>query len=734
MGDMKLVRLFVLISCLAFLSLSSNAAERTKARLALSAETARPGDTVMAAVELLMPPKWHTYWRNGGDSGTPTKITWEIPQGIAAGEIQWPPPEKYTAADLITYVYHDQVLLLVPLKLASDVPSGLATIKAKVSWLECEEICLPGEAAVEAVLVVGSESKPSKDAGLIESWQKKLPATSHGLMVKARWEKPPKEDSRPLLLEWELQPKPEIADFFPYGGDDFEIGGATERLTPQAAAVTLRKTVKKFGDNWPARVSGLIVTKASATAPAQAFEVNLELSSQPADKAAAPTVSGTAPVSSASDTSLFQMLLLAFLGGLILNIMPCVLPVIALKILGFVNQSKEDPRRVRQLGLVYASGVLVSFLVLAGIVIGVQRAGQVADWGMQFQNPQFVVGMTILVTLVALNLFGLFEVTLSGGAMQAATTLAYKEGNAGAFFNGVLATALATPCTAPALASALGFAFSQPPGIIVLMFSTVGLGLAAPYVVLSWKPGWLKFLPKPGAWMEKFKIAMGFPMLATAVWLLWLTTSHYGRDGVLWIGIFLASISLAAWMWGEFVQRGRKHRGVALAMCLAVVAGAYVVALEKELNWRSPARLAKSEQFLAAHPDGIQWRPWSSEAVEEARAAGHPVLVDFTADWCLSCKFNKKTSLEIPSVRTKLKEIDAVALIGDYTNKDPKITEELRKHGRAGVPLVLVYPADPASLPEVLPVLLTPGKVLDALNKAASSKGVSQVQAGAPQP
>jgi thiol:disulfide interchange protein DsbD len=318
---------------------------------------------------------------------------------------------------------------------------------------------------------------------------------------------------------------------------------------------------------------------------------------------------------------------------------------------------------------------------------------------MQFQNPQFLVGMTVLVTLVALNLFGLFEVTLAGGAMQAAGELAGKEGNAGSFFNGVLATALATPCTAPFLGVALGFAFAQPAPIVALMFATVGLGLAAPYVVLSWNPGWLKFLPKPGAWMEKFKVAMGFPMLATAVWLLWLTTSHFGRDGVLWIGIFLATVAMAAWIWGEFVQRGGKGQGLASAASALVLAGGYFYALEGQLNWRSPARSAKSSQAVLAHMSGIQWRPWSAKAVEEARAAGHPVFVDFTADWCVTCQLNKKTSIEIPSVQEKLKEIDAVCLLGDYTNEDPAITEELKRFERAGVPLVLAYPADVAKPP-----------------------------------
>jgi len=723
---MKLARLFALLGCLQLLSAPLSAVERTKARLVLSANAARPGDIVTAGVELRMPPKWHTYWRYGGDSGAPTKIEWQLPSGITAGEIQWPIPEKYTAADLTTYVYHDVVLLLVPLKLASDVAPASAGIKAAVSWLECEELCLPGKADLETSLTIGSESKPSADAELIEAWRKKLPGTSAAFPVQARWENSATDDSRPLLIEWGPQPKPEAADFFPYASEDYEVGGATERLNSPGNTVSIRKTVKKLGDKWPERIAGLIVAKSSATAENQADEIILALTV--GTEANAPTAA--AAIADASPKrSLANMLLLAFLGGLILNIMPCVLPVIALKILSFVNQSKEDARRVRQLGLVYAAGVLVSFLVLAGIVIGVQQAGRAASWGMQFQNPQFLIGMTTLVTLVALNLFGLFEITLGGGAMQAAGALASKEGSAGAFFNGVLATALATPCTAPFLGVALGFAFAQPAPIVALMFATVGLGLAAPYVVLSWNPGWLKFLPRPGVWMEKFKIAMGFPMLATAVWLLWLTTSHFGREGVLWIGIFLATVAMAAWIWGEFVQRGGKRKGLAVAASAVVLVCGYFYSLEAQLHWRSPARVANSGQGVLVHSDGIQWRAWSAKVVQEARNAGHPVLVDFTADWCVTCQLNKKTSLEIPSVQAKLKELDAVALLGDYTNEDPAITAELKRFERAGVPLVLVYPADVAKPPLVLPELLKPSIVLDALEKVGGSKIISKAKA-----
>jgi thiol:disulfide interchange protein DsbD len=321
---------------------------------------------------------------------------------------------------------------------------------------------------------------------------------------------------------------------------------------------------------------------------------------------------------------------------------------------------------------------------------------------MQFSSPEFLVVLTVLVTLVALNLFGLFEVNLGGRAMGAAGTLAARHGPAGAFFNGVLATVLATPCTAPFLSIALGFAFAQNPPVIVLMFLTVGIGLASPYLILSWQPAWLKFLPKPGPWMQRFKVAMGFPMLATAFWLLSLVPIHYGERSW-WLGFFLILLAFAAWLFGEFFQRGRSRRGVALALTLAALATSYGVVLEGRLHWRSPeAGLAQTEG-LEAPPSGLAWRPWSAAAVAGARQEGRPVIVDFTAKWCLTCNTLVKPALENPSVCDRVEQINALPLLGDYTRFPPAITDELKQFGRAGVPLILVYPRNPSEPPFVLP-------------------------------
>ncbi|HZL42940.1 MAG TPA: thioredoxin family protein, partial [Verrucomicrobiae bacterium] len=447
------------------------------------------------------------------------------------------------------------------------------------------------------------------------------------------------------------------------------------------------------------------------------FEVAMPISPQAPADSGATTMTGGAANAAALLPPLWKMLLYAFIGGLILNVMPCVLPVISLKILGFVRDAQSSPARVRRLGLMYGFGVLFSFLILAGIVIGFKAAGHRAGWGMQFSNPHFLVGLTVLVTLVALNLFGLFEVQPGARILDAAGAASSRHGDSGAFFNGMLATVLATPCTAPYLGAALGFAFLQPPAVTLLVFVMVAIGLALPYVVLSWQPAWLKFLPRPGPWMERFKIAMGFPMLATAIWLCSLTATFYGNRAW-WLGLFLVILALAAWIYGEFVQRGKSRRPLAVLAVLLLLIGGYAWAIEGQLRWTEPLADSAATDSLRKNPDGIDWQRWDPRAVAHAQEEGHPVLVDFTADWCLTCQANKRIAMDIPSVRAKLKEIGAASFIGDYTRLPEEMTAELNRYGRAGVPLVLVFPPKSGEPPIVLPELLTPGIVLDALNRA----------------
>lgn len=681
----------------------------------LEFDEAQPGDTVLAAVRLEMDSKWHTYWKNPGASGMATQIKWTLPAGVETGQTRWPTPKKLFDEEFTTYVYDDEVLLLVPIKFGPDLTPGSIRLRAEVSWLECEVACIPGDARVEAVLNIGGKQTKSEHWEEIHKWQRNLPRSGAHLEAMARWEKPASESERPLLLRWQTTNNVTNPDFFPYTSDEFEVLPATQVLPTEHAVAQISKVVRKI-EAWPAAISGLIVQ--TVDGKQEAFEVTVPLTD------GSPTRSGSSPPPSAGTKSPFQgkspglwlMVLYAFVGGLILNIMPCVLPVIALKILGFVGQSQDSPGRIKALGLLYGLGVLVSFMALAGLVIGVKAAGRSAGWGMQFSNPQFLVILTVVITLVALNLFGLFEINPGGKVLSSAGALASRHGAGGAFFNGVLATVLATPCTAPFLGVALGFAFSQSAWVIIAIFTSVAFGLSFPYLLLSFNPSWLRFLPKPGAWMERFKVAMGFPMLATAVWLFSLLPVHYGERSW-WLGIFLVLLALVAWIFGEFVQKGQRRRGLAWTFIVALLFLGYTGVLESQLRWRV-AETAKPGPGMAQKSEGgVPWEVWSPEAVIAARTSGRPVLVDFTAKWCLTCNTIVKPALESAAVRNKLMEVNAVALLGDYTLFPKNITEELNRFGRAGVPLVLVFPADPRQPAVVLPEALTPSMVVNALTK-----------------
>ena len=707
-------RIGLLLSILLCLAALTVRAAHTQVTLLLSDDTAKPGDTVWVGVHLKMDPGWHTYWKNSGAAGMPTTIAWQLPPGVTAGDIQWPLPQKFPPVEVTTYGYEGETMLLVPLTIGTNVPPGPITLTANLTWLECQDVCIPGKTTVQATLNIGNETKPSGNAAAIESWKAKTPGNSDGWVLRAWWEKSADNDTRPLIIDGGFMvsvgpPAPLVsADFFPYASDNYEIQPATDVLAGKFINdIRLRKIVKKFSGDWPKEVSGVVVVQTQAEETPMGVEIKLPIADEPPTNVSAstPVVSETnttaAPISNATaattsaTTSLPMMLFYAFIGGLILNIMPCVLPVIALKILGFVSEARSEPRRVRNLGFIYALGVLVSFSAIAIIVIGIKAAGRHVGWGLQFGNPIFVVGLTTLVLLVALNLFGVFEIVPGAKVMNAAGNLASRHGAAGAFFNGLLATILATPCTAPFMAPAIGFAFAQSDVVIFLILLFLGLGLAAPYVLLSCNPALLKFLPKPGPWMEKFKIAIGFPMLGTVVWLFDIAASDYGSKAW-WLGIFLVIVACAAWVFGEFIQRGRSGKGIAWTVILILLAGGYAYALEDRLQWREMmTEKSATNSLVEASADGVSWQPWSREAVAQARAAGKPVLVDFTATWCVTCNATVKPALEYPSVVERLKELNATTLLADYTRTPQQMTDEIAKYGSAGVPLVLVYPKNP---------------------------------------
>ena len=673
---------------------------KTKVSLLVNPALAKSGSTVEVGMRLEMPAGWHTYWRNAGENGTPTIIKWTLPKGITAGEIQWPVPEKVEWLEMFTYAYHGEVLLIVPLTLSADLPAGEHTLAAKVDWLECEETCIPGEAEVSAKLFVGVETKPGSHAELFTKTRAQWPAKNEIPKLRAQWAGSPNADGeRTLELIVPVDSKEAAVHFLPFGttGKKWEIAHATT-LTKGENEFTLSKIITSKDGNWPTEVRGVVrfETEGKVTSHETAFQIG-------ATESEGKLSGGT---EGDSPKSIGYILSFAFLGGLILNIMPCVLPVISMKILGFVQQSNEAPGHLRNLGITYGLGVFFSFMVLAGMMIAAKKATGMASWGMQMQSPVFNLVLMVVVTLVALNLFGVFEVTLGGGsAMTKANALASREGYLGAFFNGILATALATPCTAPFLAGGMGAALTQSNGVIIAAMTAVAAGLAFPYVLLSFKPGWLKILPKPGDWMVQFKQIMGFPMLAAAVWILSFTGPMFGKSGVMWLGVLLVFVGLTAWVFGEFTQRTVAKSSKPIIVCALMLISGYGMALEWGLDWQH------------RWTQEMKWERWSPEAVAKARAAGHPVLVDFTADWCLTCKFTKAAAIDVDSVIKKMSDVDGVAFIADWTNKDQTITKVLQQYQRAGVPLVLVYPSEGEAI-VLPPVMSGPEKVLEALDKA----------------
>ena len=720
---------------LVFQALAAN----TEATLITAASQVQPGSTFLAALRLRMDPGWHTYWVNPGESGMATTIEWTLPKGVTAGPIRWPVPEITSEPEMTTFTLSKEAVLVIPITVAKDAKPGEAVLQGKVSWLECKESCVPASASVEARIVVGASEVASKEAPEIQKAQAAVPARSDNLAVKATWVGTPGEKGTLAIEGAQVQEFAPI-DFLPYPNDGVEVSPKAKVVSGSGGAFRIEKEIKRLGAAFPAVLEGILIQTPKEGSPT-ALEIALELTARTSNSnASAPssvggTMTNSPPAAAGTGNSaiaaskaplplgggetpptLFAALLLAFLGGLILNIMPCVLPVIALKILGFVQQSKEAPHRAKTMGLLYAAGVLASFLVLAVAVLAVRASQHDVSWGMQMQNPYFRLALLTVVTMVALNLFGVFEVTLGSAATGAAAGLASQGGNAGALFNGILAVALATPCTAPFLSVALGFAFTQPGGVVLAIFLSTGLGLAFPYVLLSWKPGWLKFLPKPGNWMLRFKVAMGFPMLATAVWLLHITAPAFGDEAILPLGLLMVLVALAAWIWGAFIQSGSGRTWPSLVACVAVLAAGYFLILESELHWRNPTPAKPSTAgFVQDHPDGIEWHPWSPEAVQAARAQKLPILVDFTAKWCPTCKLNKRIAIDIPDVRDKLKSLGAKAFRADYTEKDPRITAALAQYQRAGVPMVLLYPSQPDLPAKVLPTQLSKGIVLEAL-------------------
>ena len=655
-----------------------------EAELVPAVTSVQPGQAFDVALRLAHDPHWHTYWINAG-TGYPTSIKWTLPPGWQAGDIQWPVPHVLTDAHgtITGNGYDGEVYLLVTLTPPADLPPGSSiTLQAAVAWLMCKEVCMPGEAALELTLPVDA-GPPAPHP----RWGSKLTA-ARGQWPHAPdgWQLAAARDNRTVTLT--VQP-PTGATFTPADFHFFADDGLIAYDQPQPIRaggngdLVLTLPIDLAGPKNPTRLYGVLAL-AKGDIPGVRIDLPFSTPSAPSNLRSSTAGAGSLP----------GTLLLALIGGLILNLMPCVFPVLGIKILGFVNQAGADRRKVTMHGLVFALGVLVSFWMLAGALLVLRAGGRELGWGFQLQEPGFVFVLAALLLVFALNLSGLFEVGLS--AMGVGAQLQMQSGYAGSFFTGVLATVVATPCSAPFLAPALGAALALSAAESLAVFTAIALGLAVPYLLLSAFPAAVKFLPRPGAWMETFKQLMAFPLYATVGFLVWVLAGQTPDTGLLKVLFGLVLVAMAAWAYGRWTQHGgstaRRRFGVALAVVL-LAAGATV-------GWPRP-------------PD-LTWEKWSPETVARLRAEGKTLYVDFTARWCATCQSNKAVVFSSQKVRDALRAHGVVLLKADWTSRDPQITEELAAFHRSAVPFDLIY-APGRTDPILLPELLTPDIVLAAL-------------------
>jgi thiol:disulfide interchange protein DsbD len=668
------------------------------AALVTDAAALRPGEPFDVALRLTMDPGWHSYWRNPGDSGLPTEIAWTLPPGFEADPVRWPYPERIEVTPFVSYGYSDEVLLPVRITPPAELSAGEVTLEGKATWLICADVCLPAEGEVRLTLPVGEGSAADAGAAVaMEAARARLPLESRDWSVRA--------EAEAEGYHLHVAPPPgwsgglDGAYFF---ADTAAVvqHAAPQRVERKDEGYLLYVPRSEYARAPAARLSGVLVAPEGATFAdgRRALAVDVPV---------VQTASAAATSEASASLGFGLTLLLAFLGGLLLNLMPCVFPILSIKILGFARGRADEPATIRRHGLVFGLGVLVSFAVLAGLLLALREAGEEVGWGFQLQNPWIVAALALLMFGIGLNLAGVYEFGLR--LASAGGRLDRHEGLGGAFLSGVLATVVATPCAAPFMGAALGAALTRPTPLAVLVFLTLGLGMALPYVLLSLFPGWLGRLPRPGAWMETLRQALAFPMFLTAVWLVWVFGVQTGLNGAALLLVAFTLVGLAAWLvgrWGTHVvtrrQRVVTRATAALAVLLAVAAVGGAIRQE-------PAAPSVGEV-----ESGL-WAPYEPAVVARLVADGQPVFVDFTAAWCLSCQANKAVALSTGAVERAFDEKGVARFRADWTNRDPVITAALEAFGRSGVPLYVLYPGGGAA-PRVLPEILTPGLVLDALD------------------
>jgi thiol:disulfide interchange protein DsbD len=655
-------------------------AQHLTVELVSLAPSIAPGGTLDVGLVITLEEKWHVYWINAGDSGEPPRINWTLPKGITAGPMRFPIPSRLPLGPLMDFGYEDEVAFPVRLTAASNMKPGPIHLDAKVDWLVCREVCIPGKAHLGLNLTVDpNATTPGQPVGALGEALGLLPKPlAPGMKATV------KGGRAEFVIDLITGEHAVDAEFYPY--DQEQIANAGDQdVESLPDGVRLRVPRAPELTKLPAQLHGVIKLDEEhafdVTAPVVAGEVP-----RPAD--------GKARTGGTSELTAVTALGLAFVGGIILNLMPCVFPVLFLKGLALVQSSNEDRARLRKHGLVYTLGILVSFWAIVAVLLVVRAGGSQAGWGFQLQSPVFIALLAAGLFFFALSLAGQFELGLS--LTSVGGELAEKQGYTGSFFTGVLATIVATPCTAPLMGAAVGFALSQPTWITFAVFTALALGLAAPYLLLSFQPAWTRILPRPGAWMDVLKQLTAVPLFATVIWLTWVYGHLFVGEGVDRVARLLLCfllIGVAGWVLGRWPARWGSSIAAAVIGVLAITI---------------PLHQPKDTT--------LSWQPYSQQTLDQARAGGHPVFIDFTAAWCLSCQVNERIVLRSPEVQREFADNKVTLIKADWTQYDPEITRQLASVGRSGVPTYVIYPPVKGEA-NVLPELLTKDIVLNALKK-----------------
>ncbi|HEV2274289.1 MAG TPA: protein-disulfide reductase DsbD domain-containing protein [Acidobacteriaceae bacterium] len=654
----------------------------------------QPGASTEVGLHFVLEKGWHVYWSNAGDSGEPPRIEWKLPSGITVGPMQYPAPSRLPLGPLMDFGYENEVLFPMTLRAAPGLKAPAAEqLSAHVAWLVCREVCIPGKTDLALPLQIAGLSAAPNPAtqALFARFLARLP---HPLppAAKAVFAATPSGFTLAVSGAPGIEPG-SSPQFFPL--DQSEINNPapqTVRSIPHGVELLLKKDENLTGA--PAQLNGVLRLGGTA------YEVHAAPGTVPAGVAVA-----TASSAAATGSGFLRFVLFAFAGGVVLNLMPCVFPVLFIKGLALVESSGEARGRLRAHGLAYTLGILVSFWAVVALLLTLRAGGQHLGWGFQFQSPDFIAVVALLLFFLGLSLAGMFEfgLTLTGKG----SGLAARRGYTGSFFTGVLAMVVATPCTAPLMGAAVGFALAQPAMVAFAVFTSMALGLAAPYVLLTWNPAWTRLLPRPGAWMEILKQATAAPIFLTVIWLVWLFAQAAGVNALAGLLAGFLLLAIAAWILGRWPARRLASTAAAAVILAAVLVPVYAMRLFP------PPALSGASASASDKADLNVWQPFSESTLEMYRAEGRPVFVDFTAGWCLSCQVNERVVLDRDDVRQRLHDSGMVLLRADWTRHDEEIGQALSRLGRSGIPTYVVYrPGEPA---QILPEVLTPGIVFTAL-------------------